>query len=244
MFPKPSSFSPCCTPQAMITTRKGNKRFAFYDLKMTLAWTAAPDAPPAAAAAEGAEGGEAAALTPAEAAVDALANASLGRGGSGEGEAEQPPEEGAPEGEAGGASLEAAEPAAVAATAAAAPAAPTSSAPAISGEIVVSEFGSGSDHDDIELTVTVTGGCCLAGWLAGLPFCSGRLLFCVFHSCHGYSLRVGGWLRPPTLAPIAILPGSGGTSEEQATLRRHVQVTLWPLVLQLLEQYVRELGEQ
>lgn len=47
----------------MLTTRKGNKRFAFYDLKLTLAWEARPagaaaEAGEAPAGAAGAAGGE------------------------------------------------------------------------------------------------------------------------------------------------------------------------------------------
>lgn len=54
--------------QAMLTTRKGNKRFAFYDLSMTLDWEATPAAP-AEAGADASAG--------AAAAAEALAGASL-----------------------------------------------------------------------------------------------------------------------------------------------------------------------
>lgn len=57
-------------PQAMLTTRKGNKRFGFYDLNVSLEWEATPVAAAAAAAP-----GEAAA--DAAAAAEALAGASL-----------------------------------------------------------------------------------------------------------------------------------------------------------------------
>lgn len=76
----------------MLTTRKGNKRFAFYDLKLTLAWEAAPSC---------SEDGQA----EAEGDED-------GRGGR--------------------------------------------DAP-VSGELSVAEFGSGSDHDDIEVSITANG---------------------------------------------------------------------------------------
>lgn len=81
------------TGEAMLTTRKGNKRFAFYDLKLTLAWEAAPSC---------SEDGQA----EAEGDED-------GRGGR--------------------------------------------DAP-VSGELSVAEFGSGSDHDDIEVSITANGG--------------------------------------------------------------------------------------
>lgn len=61
------------TPQAMLTTRKGNKRFGFYDLNISLEW----EATPAAAAAEGAAAGAAGASADAAAAAEALAGASL-----------------------------------------------------------------------------------------------------------------------------------------------------------------------
>ena len=58
-------------PQAMLTTRKGNKRFGFYDLNISLEWEATPVAAAAAAAAPGEAAADAAA------AAEALAGASL-----------------------------------------------------------------------------------------------------------------------------------------------------------------------
>ncbi|EFN57191.1 hypothetical protein CHLNCDRAFT_143600 [Chlorella variabilis] len=165
------------TGEAMLTTRKGNKRFAFYDLKITLGWEAAP--PPAAPAAAGAAEPQRApmvAAPPADAAAEALAGPSLGGAGeapgAGGGEADDGGDEG--EDEAGGEVAAAAEEG------------------GITGELTVGEFGSGSDHDDLEVTCTATG-------------------------------------------------GSDGSERER--LRRHVQAALWPLVLERLEQYVRELSE-
>lgn len=106
-----------CTGEAMLTTRKGNKRFAFYDLKLTVAWEAVP----AAAAAEARAADGAAADGAAAAGVDAADAGGEQQGGG------------------------------------AAPAAPAPSSSGISGEISVGEFGSGSDHDDLELGFTVNG---------------------------------------------------------------------------------------
>lgn len=114
-LPLTSPAASACPPQAMLTTRKGNKRFAFYDLKITLAWEAAP------LAAAGAEPGAAA-------------------------EAAEGPAE--PAGEPAGEAV---------AGAAADVAAGGGEVPRVSGEISVAEFGSGSDHEDIELSVTASG---------------------------------------------------------------------------------------
>ncbi|KAL4452752.1 hypothetical protein ABPG75_008414 [Micractinium tetrahymenae] len=95
--------------QAMLTTRKGGKRFAFYDLKLTLAWEAAP-----ASSADGQAEAEAEAAAGAEE-EDGVEKSSGGGGSGGQ-------------------------------------------AP-VSGEMTVAEFGSGSDHDDIEVSVTASGEC-------------------------------------------------------------------------------------
>ncbi len=91
----------------MLTTRKGNKRFAFYDLKLSLAWEAAP------------------ASDAGEPAAPPAADDEAGEGADGE-----------PSGGDGGGK----------------------EAP-VSGEISVAEFGSGSDHDDLEVSVSTSGQC-------------------------------------------------------------------------------------
>lgn len=48
-------------------------------------------------------------------------------------------------------------------------------------------------------------------------------------------------LTPPPL--LRGHPAAGGEDGERERLRRHAQAELWPLVLQRLEQFVRELGE-
>lgn len=130
------------TGEAMLTTRKGNKRFAFYDLKLALAWEAVPAS---------SAGGQ--------------AEAEAAGGAAEEGGAE----------EQGGGSGRGGEEAAV------------------SGEISVAEFGSGSDHEDIEVSISTSG-------------------------------------------------GSASAAEKEAA-KRVAQEALWPLVLQRLEQYVKELSE-
>lgn len=100
-----------CTGEAMLTTRKGNKKFAFYDLQLTIAWEAVPAEAASAPAAAAGEAGEAAADGGAEA-------------------TEQQAQQAAP-----------------------------AAQPGISGAITVGEFGSGSDHEDLELAFTVAGAC-------------------------------------------------------------------------------------
>jgi hypothetical protein len=145
------------TGEAMLTTRKGNKRFAFYDLKLTLAWEAAPPstAEPDAAAATGGEAEMAAEATAAgaaaagAAAAEAVADMSPGAvavteaatGGDGTG--------------------------AVAAPAAEAPAA-AAAATVVTGEMSIAELASGSGSDDLEVTISVSGGCPLASPAAPL----------------------------------------------------------------------------
>ncbi|PSC74859.1 activator of 90 kDa heat shock ATPase-like protein 1 [Micractinium conductrix] len=72
------------TGDAMLTTRKGNKRFAFYDLKLSLAWEAAPAAPAtdggAATVPDEAADGEAAAQQAEAAASGTLDVAEFGSG--------------------------------------------------------------------------------------------------------------------------------------------------------------------
>lgn len=129
--------------EAMLTTRKGNKRFAFYDLKLTLDWTA-ESLPPAAAAGAPTAGEEA----------DAAAPETHAEAQQGSGSALQPGEaaEGAAR-EAGSGDKAAAASAAVSAAGEAG-----AVSPAVTGTISVAEFASGSDHDDIEVTVTANGG--------------------------------------------------------------------------------------
>lgn len=123
----------------MLTTRKGNKRFAFYDLKLSLAWEAAP--------ASGA--GEPAAPHAAdeEAEEEGDGEPSGGRGGD--------------------------------------------KAAPVSGEISVAEFGSGSDHDDIEVSVSTSG------------------------QCAPFALQpngLGSALRMLRRLPVALLPAGDGRS--------------------------------
>lgn len=163
------------TGEAMLTTRKGNKRFGFYDLNISLEW----EATPVAAAAEGAAAGAAGTPADAAAAAEALAGASLECAAATEA---AHPASGA-SGEAASDSCEAGQAAAEGKAAAA--------AVVVSGTMDVKEFGSGGDHDDVEITVAVS---------------------------------------------------AGGSAAEQAALRRHAEVALWPAVLRLLEQYVKELN--
>lgn len=160
------------TGEAMLTTRKGNKRFAFYDLKLTLAWEAAP-----AAAAAGGDSAD----QPAATAAGAEAEPAAGDGADADADA--------------GPSATAAAAAAAAgvADAFATTSISTKEAAAATGELSVAEFGSGSDHEDIEVTVTVSGG--------------------------------------------------SGSSGDKEVARKLAQAALWPVVLQKLEQYVRELEQ-
>lgn len=41
---------------------------------------------------------------------------------------------------------------------------------------------------------------------------------------------------------VTVAVSTGGSAADQAALRRHAEVALWPAVLRLLEQYVRELN--
>ncbi|PRW61075.1 activator of 90 kDa heat shock ATPase-like protein 2 isoform X2 [Chlorella sorokiniana] len=125
------------TGEAMLTTRKGNKRFGFYDLNISLEWEAMPVASGTAAAPAAAAGAPA----DAAAAADALAGASLECTAAAAEGAAQP----ASGGEAGAGE--------------AAPAENSKEAAAVvSGTMDVKEFGSGGDHDDVEITVTVSAG--------------------------------------------------------------------------------------
>ncbi|KAI3434878.1 hypothetical protein D9Q98_002932 [Chlorella vulgaris] len=162
------------TGEAMLTTRKSNKRFAYYDLKITLGWEAvAPEAAATAAAEiEALDVGPHAATsaaTDASAATELLAASSLSSadGGSPEAgleEAQQPDQPQAGDAEPAAEAGSAGEPVAADGAALganggdAAAAAAVVAAPAVTGEITVGEFGSGSDHDDLEVSVTAAGG--------------------------------------------------------------------------------------
>jgi len=150
----------------MLTTRKGNKRFAFYDLKLTLAWEASQLAPAGTAACTAAGTAEAAT------AVD-----DTPAGGEAAGEA--------------GADCAAGEGATDVAAEAAAP------SPAVSGEITIAEFGSGSDHDDIEVAVTVSGGWVRSGCVLAATVFLGRRAAWQGHGatcCHWSSLIAWGFV--------------------------------------------------
>jgi len=41
---------------------------------------------------------------------------------------------------------------------------------------------------------------------------------------------------------ITVAVSTGGSAAEQAALKRHAEVALWPAVLRQLEQYVQELN--
>jgi hypothetical protein len=97
----------------MLTTRKGNKRFAYYDLKLTIAWEAAPVAEAPSSAQAAGEAAEAGGGGGQAAGGDVGAGQEAGAGSAGK--------------------------------------------PSVTGEISLAEFGSGSDHDDLEVTVTATG---------------------------------------------------------------------------------------
>lgn len=130
------------TGEAMLTTRKGNKRFAFYDLKLTLAWEAAPPSaaePDAAAAAGGRAAAGAEATVAGVAAAEGVAGMSLGAAAGAEAAA------------GGDGSDAVAAPAAEASPAAA-------SAAVVTGEMSIAELASGSDSDDLEVTISVSGG--------------------------------------------------------------------------------------
>jgi hypothetical protein len=138
--------------QAMLTTRKGNKRFAFYDLKLTLAWEAAPPSaaePDTAAAAGGRAAAGAEATAAGVAAAEGVAGMSLGAAAGAEAAA-------------GGDGTDA-----VAAPAAEAPPA-AASATVVTGEMSIAELASGSDSDDLEVTISVSGGCPPASLFAPL----------------------------------------------------------------------------
>ena len=134
------------TGEAMLTTRKGNKRFAFYDLKLTLAWEAAPPSAAGADAAAAAAGGEAVAAAAGAASTAAGVAAAEGVAGMLLG--------------AAGAEAAAGPDGTDAAAAPAAEAPPP--AAAVTGEMSIAELASGSDSDDLEVTITVSGGCPLA----------------------------------------------------------------------------------
>ena len=143
-----SDYTTLCSicSQAMLTTRKGNKRFAFYDLKLTLAWEAAPPSaaePDAAAAAGGRAAAGAEATVAGVAAAEGVAGMSLGAAAGAEAAA------------GGDGSDAVAAPAAEASPAAA-------SAAVVTGEMSIAELASGSDSDDLEVTISVSGGCPLA----------------------------------------------------------------------------------